>query len=64
MFSYYADLALFGLYIYIVLKMSNRMHKFLFYMANRFHVKKQFSKQIYIYIYIYFFFFFGGGGGS
>ena len=48
------------IYIYIVLKKSNRMHKFLFYMANRFHVKKQFSKPLnvaytytYIYIYIY-----------
>ena len=30
----------------IVLKKSNRMHKFLFYMANRFHVKKQFSKPL------------------
>ena len=34
------------IYIYIVLKKSNRMHKFLFYMANRFHVKKQFSKPL------------------
>ena len=34
------------IYIYIVLKKSNKMHKFLFYMANRFHVKKQFSKPL------------------